>query len=91
VKEPKQGKHRSFAECLENHGSFLLSDFLKIERPQELHVAFQALEKFQERHGRAPQPGNRADIAAFVEEYRAVNKKQVRQNLLDPHIEGEEI
>jgi hypothetical protein len=78
VKEPKQGKHRSLSECLKDHGTLLLADFLKIERPQELHVAFQALDAYRKRHGRSPLPGNRTDIEVFIEEYKTLNQEQVR-------------
>jgi Ubiquitin-activating enzyme E1 four-helix bundle len=79
VKETKVGKHRPLAECLTQPGEFLLSDFSKIERPQLLHVAFQALENFRgANRGRHPQPGDKADIEAFRALCGEVNGSRVR-------------
>jgi ubiquitin-activating enzyme E1 len=64
-KQAKEAKHRCLTDCLTQPGEFLLSDFSKIERPQLLHVAFQALGQFKVVNGRSPRPGNRADIDTF--------------------------
>ena len=77
VKEAKQGKHRSLAECITQPGEFLLSDFSKIERSQLLHVAFQALGQFKKVHGRCPKPGCAADGEAFKQACEAVNASLV--------------
>lgn len=45
----------------------LISDFAKFDRPQQLHVAFQALHTFAERHGgEFPRPHNETDAAEIV-------------------------
>ena len=77
VKEPKEGKHMPLKECLTKPGEFLLSDFSKIERPQLLHVAFQALEKFRGKENRLPRPGSKSDIEAFQTLCKEVNSSLV--------------
>jgi ubiquitin-activating enzyme E1 len=37
---------------------FLISDYAKFDRPQQLHIGFQALHAFAETHGRLPAPQN---------------------------------
>jgi ubiquitin-activating enzyme E1 len=81
VKESKQGKHAPLAKCLTQPGNFLVSDFSKLERPQLLHVAFQALEKFRGKEGRCPRPGNAADADAFKSLCEQVNGGLVRCTL----------
>lgn len=40
---------------------FLISDYAKFDRPQQLHIGFQALHAFAEQHGRLPKPMNKED------------------------------
>ncbi|KAI9870757.1 MAG: E1 ubiquitin-activating protein, partial [Pleopsidium flavum] len=45
----------------------LISDFAKFDRPQQLHVGFQALHAFAERHaGEFPRPHNDADASEVL-------------------------
>ena len=46
---------------------FIISDFAKFDRPSQLHVAFQALDKFRVGEGQMPRPYNKEDGAKFVE------------------------
>ena len=47
---------------------FIISDFAKFDRPSQLHIAFQALDKFRaENKGQLPRPYNKEDGARFVE------------------------
>ncbi|KAL3427419.1 ubiquitin-activating enzyme E1 [Phlyctema vagabunda] len=45
---------------------FLISDYAKFDRPQQLHVGFQALHAFYESQGRLPKPQNQADAAIVI-------------------------
>ena len=78
VKEPKQGKHAPMGKCLTQPGNFLVSDFSKLERPQLLHVAFQALDKFRGQEGRCPRPGSKADAETLKGLCEQVNGGLVR-------------
>ena len=41
---------------------FLISDYAKFDRPLQLHIGFQALDKFAQNHnGELPKPKNEAD------------------------------
>lgn len=58
VKQPLVAKFNDLESALAAPGEFLLSDFAKIGRSELLHVAFQALDAYQEKHqGRYPKPG----------------------------------
>ena len=46
-KEAKKLHFKPLAEALTDPGEFLLSDFSKMEVPVQLHIAFQALDKFE--------------------------------------------
>jgi len=45
---------------------FLITDFAKFDRPDTLHVGFQALSDFHSRHNRLPRPRNGEDAAIIV-------------------------
>ena len=50
-----------------------MSDFAKFDRPGQLHIAFQALDKFQSSVGRLPGPYNKEDALKFVEIAKETN------------------
>ena len=57
---------KKFSDSFANP-DFIISDFAKFDRPSQLHVAFQALDKFHTDEGRMPRPYNKEDGAKFVE------------------------
>ena len=64
--------HKSFSDSLANP-EFVMSDFAKFDRPGQLHIAFQALDKFQSTVGRLPRPYNKEDALKFVEIAKETN------------------
>ena len=84
VKETKTLTFRPYTDALESPGDFLLSDFAKIERSPQLHLAFGALDAYAEKYGDAPTPGSDADADTFIAEARALNatRKAVDEDLL---------
>ncbi|KAF9882940.1 hypothetical protein FE257_004875 [Aspergillus nanangensis] len=61
VKMPKFVDFQPLAEQIKKP-EFLISDFAKFDRPQQLHVGVQALHKFTEAHdGQLPRPHNESD------------------------------
>ncbi|KCV68462.1 hypothetical protein H696_04756 [Fonticula alba] len=50
----------------------LVSDFAKMDRPEQLHIAFQAGHRFVEEHGRMPRPRNEEDANTLVALCQAV-------------------
>ena len=76
VKETKTLKFSSYAEALESPGDFLLSDFAKMERSPQLHLAFGALDAYVAKHGAEPIPGSEADAEKFVAEAEALNGRR---------------
>ncbi|XP_078436471.1 ubiquitin-activating enzyme E1 2-like [Wolffia australiana] len=73
VKLPKILKFKTLREALVDPGEFLLSDFSKPERPQLLHVAFQALDQFKIKNQRFPKAGYEEDAQELVQLAIAVN------------------
>lgn len=45
---------------------FLISDYAKFDRPQQLHIGFQAIHAFAEKHHRLPRPQNDADATIVI-------------------------
>jgi len=71
VKMPKYVDFKSFNESL-TKPEFLVSDFAKFDRPMQLHLAFQALSGFVEKHGRYPKPRNEQDATEVFEQTKAL-------------------
>jgi len=71
VKMPKIIKFQTLSQQLKTP-DFLISDFAKFDRPQQLHVGFQALHRFKEMNGELPRPHNEKDAAAFLEVARSL-------------------
>ena len=66
VKQPKVLDFKPLKEALKDPGEFLLSDFSKFDRPPLLHLAFQALDKFESELGRLPVAGSEEDAHKLV-------------------------
>ena len=87
VKMPKIISFQSFKEQLEKP-QLLMSDFAKFDRPQQLHVGFQALHKFAEQNGgKLPQPHSDNDASQLLMLARALageaeDKVDIDENLL---------
>lgn len=72
VKMPKKLQFKSLKEsfaCPE----FLIADFGKFDYPQQLHIAFAALHKFEAGEGRLPKPWSDADAAKFMDYVNAID------------------
>jgi len=66
VKMPKIIDFQPLSEQLKNP-EHMMSDFAKFDRPQQLHVGFQALHKFAESHqGTFPRPHNEEDAVEVM-------------------------
>ncbi|KAL9115585.1 MAG: hypothetical protein Q9187_007260, partial [Circinaria calcarea] len=66
VKMPKFIKFQPLSEQLKKP-EMLTSDFAKFDRPQQLHIGFQALHAFAEHHdGALPRPHNEEDAQEFL-------------------------
>ncbi|KAG6455670.1 hypothetical protein O3G_MSEX009330 [Manduca sexta] len=71
VKMPKKLQFKPLKESFKSP-EFLISDFGKFDYPQQLHVAFAALYKFEEGEGRLPKPWSTADATKFMEYVKTV-------------------
>jgi ubiquitin-activating enzyme E1 len=65
VKMPKFVDFKSISTALKDP-EFVISDFAKFDRPQQLHIGFQALNAFAQTHGRLPRPMNEEDALVVV-------------------------
>lgn len=66
VKMPKVVDFEPLSKQLQKP-SILDSDFAKFDRPQQLHLGFQALHTFKDKHGRLPRPHNDEDATQVLE------------------------
>ncbi|KAJ0987622.1 hypothetical protein J5N97_005978 [Dioscorea zingiberensis] len=66
VKQPKVLKFKPLRDALRDPGDFLLSDFSKFDRPQLLHLGFQALDKFRNNFGHFPAAGSSKDAEKLI-------------------------
>ncbi|KAF4333407.1 ubiquitin-activating enzyme E1 [Fusarium beomiforme] len=78
VKMPKIINFKDFTTALKEP-EFLISDFAKFDRPQQLHLGFQALHAFQLTHKRLPNPMDDNDALVVL----GAAKKFAEQEGLD--------
>ncbi|KAG9504518.1 E1 ubiquitin-activating protein [Fusarium musae] len=78
VKMPKIINFKDFTTALKEP-EFLISDFAKFDRPQQLHLGFQALHAFQLTHKRLPNPMDDDDAIVVL----GAAKKFAEQEGLD--------
>lgn len=72
VKMPQKLHFKSLKESFAQP-EFVISDFGKFDYPQQLHIAFSALYKFEEAEGRLPKPWCDADAAKFIDYVNSVD------------------
>ncbi|KAK7749959.1 E1 ubiquitin-activating protein [Diatrype stigma] len=65
VKMPKFIDFKTISTAL-REPEYVVSDFAKFNRPQQLHVGFQALHAYVQSHGRLPRPMNEEDATVVV-------------------------
>lgn len=75
VKMPKMLSFKSISKALQDP-DFVMSDFAKFDRPQQLHIGFQALHAFTQSQGRLPKPMNKDDAVALVGAAKNFAKQQ---------------
>lgn len=64
VKIPKTMTFKPLAEAKANP-EYVITDYGKFDHPDQLHVAFEALDQFVVEHGRLPAPWSQTDAKAF--------------------------
>lgn len=88
VKMPKIMEFKSIATSLKDP-ELVMSDFAKFDRPQQLHIGFQALHAFAQSHGRLPKPMNKEDAAALVGAAQVFAKEQGTEVEIDEKLISE--
>ncbi|OWZ23711.1 hypothetical protein PHMEG_0001347 [Phytophthora megakarya] len=82
IKQPLVTHFKSLENALAAPGEFLVNDFAKIGRSELLHVAFQALDAFQERHqGNCPKPGCMQEAEEVYTLASELNKQSASKKL----------
>lgn len=66
VKMPRILQFKSYSEALKSP-EYLMTDFGKFDHPQQLHVAFAALDVYQNEYSRFPKPWNSKDAEDFLQ------------------------
>lgn len=83
VKMPKIIDFQPLSEQLKTP-ELMMSDFAKFDRPQQLHVGFQALHAFAEKHdGHFPRPHNDTDAAEVYDLAKSIAKQGPEEVELD--------
>ncbi len=75
VKMPKFIDFKPIGTALKEP-EFLISDYAKFDRPQQLHIGFQALHAFAESKGRLPKPHNANDAEIVIGSAEAFVKQE---------------
>ncbi|GAB1318732.1 E1 ubiquitin-activating protein [Madurella fahalii] len=65
VKMPKFVDFKSISAAMKDP-EFVIADFAKFDRPQQLHIGFQALHAFAQAQGRLPRPMNEDDALVII-------------------------
>ncbi|KAG9254277.1 uncharacterized protein F5Z01DRAFT_736579 [Emericellopsis atlantica] len=85
VKMPKIMNFKPITQALKEP-EFVMSDFAKFDRPQILHLGFQALHAFQQSTGRLPRPMNDEDALVLSEAAKKFAADQGLETELDEKI-----
>ncbi|KAK8106402.1 Ubiquitin-activating enzyme E1 1 [Apiospora kogelbergensis] len=75
VKMPKIMNFKTISKAM-REPEFVMSDFAKFDRPQQLHVGFEALHAFSQAQGRMPRPMNDEDATVLVASAKAFVEKE---------------
>jgi ubiquitin-activating enzyme E1 len=75
VKMPKFVDFKKISESAKDP-EFVISDYAKFDRPQQLHIGFQALHGFVQTHGHLPKPMNEENATVLVESAKAFAQAQ---------------
>ncbi|CAK7218475.1 E1 ubiquitin-activating protein [Sporothrix curviconia] len=75
VKMPKFLDFKKLSVALKEP-EFIVSDFAKFDRPQQLHIGFQALHAYAQTHKRLPRPQNAEDATVLVASAREFAKAE---------------
>lgn len=75
VKVPKIIDFKPLSESI-NQPEFLISDWAKFDRPQQLHIGIQAIHAFVEQLNRLPKPMDEDDALTIIESSKAFAARQ---------------
>jgi ubiquitin-activating enzyme E1 len=79
VKQPKVVKFKSLRETIHQAPECLISDFAKMDRQNQLHLAFQTLSAFRELNGgQLPRPHHPEDAKKFLDLAAAKLKSELK-------------
>lgn len=86
VNMPKKITFKSFKDSVTDP-EFIMSDFAKLDRPPQLHLAFQGVHVFKQKNNHLPKPWNEEDaeeLLSIVKELNAKNESPVEldENLI---------
>ena len=85
VKMPKNLRFAPLSEALKKP-EFVITDFAKFDHPEQIHIAFQALHRYQEEKGKLPKPWNAEDAKEFVNIANAIKAENESEVELNPEL-----
>ncbi|PWA28681.1 hypothetical protein CCH79_00014815 [Gambusia affinis] len=75
VKTPKKISFKSISSSMVEP-EFIMTDFAKFDRPGQLHIGFQAIHAFKQKHSRLPTPWSQADGDELLTLAKELNSAQ---------------
>lgn len=85
VNMPKKISFKSFKDAV-NDPEFIMSDFAKLDRPPQLHLAFQGVHMFRQKFNRLPKPWNEEDAEELFSIVTELNAKNAHPVELDANL-----
>ncbi|EJU06450.1 ubiquitin activating enzyme [Dacryopinax primogenitus] len=85
VKMPKIIDFKPLRESLKAP-EYLITDFAKFDRPATLHIGFQALSAFRDKHGRLPKPRNVTEANEIIDLSKEIQKSSGLEDDLDEKV-----
>ncbi|XP_049873613.1 ubiquitin-like modifier-activating enzyme 1 [Pectinophora gossypiella] len=79
VKMPKKLTFKPLKDSFKSP-EFVVTDFGKFDYPQQLHIAFAALHKFESGEGRLPKPWSTEDVTKFMDYVKQVVQEWTLKN-----------
>ena len=85
VNMPKKINFKSFKDAVADP-EFIMSDFAKLDRPPQLHLAFQGVHMFKQKNNRFPKPWNEEDAEELLSTVKELNSKYPSPVELDENL-----
>ena len=88
VKKPATISFQTYEEALKNPEELMMSDFAKFDRPPLLHLCYNALDKYMDKHGgELPSPGNVEEADDILDLCKQLDSESEGDSVLNENAE----